>query len=318
MRERHRFRPLLDGLLEERICQSRGFAPVAAAIAAARAARLAHATPSVPVAPPPRVPFARPAPPPRPVEFIAQQYATFQVDFLRAFNAYMDTIPSTGGQTVTVSEPLVTPYVPGSGILTVASGTAFALASPSVSTPLIVTATTGTAAIATFAVGGVSGNNLFLLPTADPGPALPVGVQIEATLNLNGNVIDTAAEEFTSYTVQRSNALAQSLVQYYNRLPVKLPKAIGRPRQPQPRNAIQTFIANSINGPSPLGLAGSLTGIPLPLGFGPAVDVYVASALTTIATSRDGLNEGIRLIYTGQDVIGDGNVIPTVPASPLL
>jgi hypothetical protein len=46
------------------------------------------------------------------------------------------------------------------------------------------------------------------------------------------------------------------------------------------------------------------------------VDVYVATALTTISTSQSALNEGIRLIFKGEDVIGNGILIPTIPASP--
>ena len=124
---------------------------------------------------------------------------------------------------------------------------------------------------------------------------------------------DTAIQVQSDF-IQRTFAMSQSLVTYFNRLPIALPKTPGPYRTSRPRTAIQTFIANRLTGQDPSSLVQTLQAIPLPGSAGPPLALYSASLATAIAKSRQEILEGVRLLFSGQDVLGLGTKTPTIPA----
>lgn len=324
MRKTRRFRPGAWDALEGRIVLSSVWKSPAAAIAPLPwwRGQAALQRPAMPARPS----LSRPTParptPVRPVHqtpavVIEQQYAAFAADFATAARAYLNTLAAgSQGGTVTVSTTLTAPYTPNSGVMAVADPTVFG--SPTPAAPIVITALVDGAPMNSYQVTGVIGNVLTGVSSLGGlvhNPALPAGavLQAQVTIPASPGAVADVAGQFQVYIAERTLQLSQELVTAFNRMPIRLPKLPGPYHTHRPPTAIQTFLANQIAGPSPTSLLQQLLALPLPTTTGSAVDLYIASASTVIASSEQQVREGVRLLFAGRDVLGLGLLTPAIP-----
>ncbi|MBY0397045.1 MAG: hypothetical protein K2X91_11350 [Thermoleophilia bacterium] len=301
-RRNRRFRPGNWDALEERLAlstvtvgslsaASRGRAGRPGRIAAA--ARPVHQTPD---------------------QFIAQQYAQYTADVAYAAEAYVTALTASGTGTTSVATTLASPYLPGSGVMVVDSAANFG--TPSTTNPLQISAVIGSATVNTYNVTGISGNTLTGVTPTTPSidPSLAAGTLITAQVDSPNDQTADAGAQYRSFLALRTLALSQSIVAYYNRIPIQLPKLPGPYHTHRPRSAIQQFIANQIAGSSGTSLGMILGATPLPTTGPSALDLYLNTTAATIANSQATVREGIRMIFAGQYVVGLGATSPTIPA----
>lgn len=316
MRRGREYRPILGDALEPRLALAR----LDRVPGAARLAAVVQRTPRH--APQPRLP--------RPAQVIDEQYASFLADFRRAEKAYLETVVQAIGGIGTVGSNLAQPYSPQTGVFVVEDGTQFQYFQKSDQPfqPFTVAASLNGVSQGVFNVGGVIGNSLVGIQVYDPAtgafrnprptdPSLPVGTTLQASVDFDPSN-STAAAEFQTYITQRLQEMAQTLVSYYNRLPLQLPRSPGpTPRLPGPRNAVQLNIFRQLVGASYQdSLLNSLLSTPLPSTNSPqVVDLYDETTGIVIKNSRRALDEAIRLTFRREDAIGGGGAIPTVPAN---
>lgn len=312
MRKARRYLPTVAEL-ECRQVLNAGFRPVVAAWHAAHRVHTPRPRPA---------PRSHPTPRPRPaplIDFVNTQYAAFATDFRAAEQVYLNALAaqSTGQQTV--SATLSQAYVPGSGVLAVSDGMTFG--NPSASAPLQLTAMIGGQPVQLFQATGRTGNVLIGVAAFDPAsqaftsPGIPLPAsttQLVATVPASGSAA-SAAGLFTSYVFQRAEQLAQDLVTFLNRLPVKLPRVPGQPRKPGPRNAVQLYTTSTILGSDPNSLISTLQAIPLPVDLGPSRVLYEATTGTAIDQSRSSLLEGMRLLFANRGLNAPISTPTTIP-----
>ena len=94
--------------------------------------------------------------------------------------------------------------------------------------------------------------------------------------------------------------MAISLVQYFNGLPLKLPKFNNPPHTPINRGAIQNYVYASVAGSDLTSLQQSLLAIPLPTTGGSDLKIYNAAVVAAVAQSRIRTLNGVSRIYAGR------------------
>lgn len=122
-------------------------------------------------------------------------------------------------------------------------------------------------------------------------------IQVPSTSQTN------AAGIFPSFIVNRTNQMAIDLVQYFNGLPLKLPKFNNPPHTPINRGAIQNYVYNSVAGGESMSLQQSLLAIPLPTTAGSDLQIYNAAMQAAVAQSRTLTLNGVSQIYAGRLLI---------------
>lgn len=295
---RVRFRPTV-GPLEPRLVLDAGPRP------AARVAALTARSPR----PAARMPL---------VDFINDQYAAFADQFRQAEGLYLDALASQSTGTQTVTATLTQPYLPGGGVLTVDNGAVFG--SPSAASPLPLTAAVNGQTVQLLQATGRTGNTLTGVAAFDPatgaftspGVALPAGsTQLSASVPSTGAA--TAAGLFSTFVLYRAQAMAQQIVSYLNRLPIKLPRVPGLPRQPGPRNALQLYTTSALLGSAPNSLVSSLLSVPLPADTGSSLILYDAATQSILDQSRLALLEGMRLLFANRGLYAPISAPTTIP-----
>ncbi len=305
MRKVRRFLPSVAGLEPRLVLNAAGHRPFAASLLAAHRAQMSRTRTAT------QTPL---------IDFINTQYGAFADDFRRAERVYLAALQAQTTGQATVSASLTQPYAPGSGFLTVDNGLLFG--SPSPSNPLYVTAEVNGQTAEIFQVTGVLGDVLTGVAAFDPatqaytsaGIPLPAGTtQIVASVSSSGTTAN-AASLFSTYVLQRAQQMTQELVTFLNRLPVKLPRVPGLPRQPGPRNAVQLYTTSAIIGSGSDSLVTSLFSVSLPTDTGPSLVLFDAATGAAIDRSRTALLEGMRLLFSNRGLYAPISTPTTIPS----
>lgn len=143
------------------------------------------------------------------------------------------------------------------------------------------------------------------------------------TANVPATSQTSAAAIFPSYIINRTNQMAIDLVQYFNSLPLKLPKFNNPPHTPNNRGAIQSYVYDSVAGSNSTSLQQSLLAIPLPTTGGSDLQIYNAAVQAAVAQSRTQTLNGVSQVYAGRLLIPipapnnrygiDANTSATIP-----
>ena len=322
MRPRRAFTPGADLTLEARLLLSRQALPP-------RLLAQAHGM---------TVPQNR-TPQPYPIAAVNAQYDAFEKDLFHVLiPAYLHSVLANPVGYVNPKSTLAATHDPFSGTLSLQPGTGEAFGYPTTSAPIQVVAldqTDPTHAtvlgyyVATGRVGDVltgvqaydpnqsstnntTGSNTYVGgPLQAKGPPsfpvivqdapLPVGTIIQSTLPQASNTTPASATlTFRAALTQRANQMAQTLVAYFNSLPIQLPAALGLPRQPGQRNLIQQFVYNRIlYVADTTSLLGGLLNIAPPTDSDGSLTLYQSAASGAIEANRTATIDGVRLIWAG-------------------
>jgi hypothetical protein len=312
MPRNRRFRPGAWDALEERVVLSSfGWHEPLHRVALGARARTPAANRTTPAPRTVQAPAARALQTPRVA--IDQQYAAFLADITRAARLYFQDLQLGAVRSQPVALVLVSPYAPGDGVFDVGR-VDFPPPTPEAPLPVAAVLPDGTARLyqATGAGAGFLTGVQAVNPALD-GP-LPAGTPLEAQVPFDPAVVGDVAGQYRNYVGQRTLTLSRDLVTYFNRLPVQLPKRPGPYHTHRPRNAIQQFLYNRIIGSPSSSLSLTLLSTPLPASTGTSVELYVATVSTAIENSRQEVTEGVRLLFSGQEVPGLGTIRPIMPA----
>jgi hypothetical protein len=241
---------------------------------------------------------ATPAQPPRPTPAaeINAQYNAFAADFRTVEQSYVEAINSQSSNTVSVTSTLTAPYLVSSASLQVADGSVFG-PDGTFTKPVTAFAVINNIPVATFILTGRAGNTLVLNPNQLPTVSLNSGVTLVA--NVPTTAQSSAAAIFPSFIINRTAQMAITLVEYFNSLPLKLPKFNAPPHTPNQRGAIQTYVYQQVAGSSPTGLQQSLLSITLPTTAGSDLTIYDAAAAAAIEQSRQLTLNGVNQVFAG-------------------
>jgi hypothetical protein len=303
-RNRRRFRPVVAGsnagatVLDSRLLLSRGLAlevhPAHPAItivhpaAQAKGHAKAHHAPL-------RV---------GPTQEINQQFAAFLVGFRRQEEAYIRSLTSQSTGMIPVSATVTAPYAAGSPVIQVDDAAVFG-PSGTFSSPIPATAVVGTTPIGQFTLKGSSGNQLILDLSKSDFIPLNVGTTLSATVPVSA--ASAAGAIFPSYITASTTQLAINLVQYFNSLPIPLPRKYARPHQNPQAGAIPTYVYQLIAGSGAGSLKNVLLAIPLPATPGPDLQIYDAAVNAAVATTHLNVVAGVEQIFAGKLQIPPSN-----------
>jgi hypothetical protein len=300
-RAAHRFQPEgWESRLEARLLLSTGprlgvlHTPLNVAYSTVQAVRQpSHQPRGRVVNDPPHAPRVTPA------AEINAQYDAFLADFLNVEQAYITAITEQSTGTVTVSATLTAPYPAGSNLIQVDNASVFG-PNGTFSAPVSASATLNNVPLGvTYILTGRSGNNMLIVnPNPTPQNA---GVVLIATVPTTAQT--SAAAIFPSFIVNRTNQMGINLVQYFNSLPLKLPKLNAPPHTPINRGAIQNYVYNSVAGSAPTSLQQSLLAIPLPTTAGSDLQIYEAAVNSAVEQSRIRTLDGVSQVYAGRLLI---------------
>jgi hypothetical protein len=242
-----------------------------------------------------------------PAQEINAQYALFSAGFANTLNEYVNSLNTQPTDNyVSVQATVTATYTPPSAVIQVNNAAVFGpsgVFSPEVTANALV----GTVSLGTFTFSGSSGNLLIVDTTQSPVVELPVGTVLTASILTTAQ--SSASAIFPNYITDSTIQMAINLVEYFNKLPVKLPAENAPPHTPVQRGAIQTFVYDSIaglkgtslyqytNGTSPPSLQQLLLAIPLPTTAGPDLQIYESAVLSAIAESHQQLDDAIAQIY---------------------
>lgn len=285
MRPRRAFQPGTDLALEERFLLSRQAYPI----------RLLGQAHGVNLTAPKPVQLY-------PIAEINAQYDAFERDFFNVLlPAYVQALQSSTPTPTTVQAPLAVQHEPNSGTFVLAAGQGAQFGNYTG----VVTATVapGTAPLL-YTIAGRTGDVLTgVVPyfVGTPDVVLPVNTVIQANVGATSTSTN-AGSVFQAALFQRAQQMANTLVQYFNSLPIQLPAFQGIPRQPGPRNLLQKYVYNSILGNNQTSLLGSLLRIPLPTDTDGALTLYKVAAQNAIEASRTLTITGIQQIWAGAKI----------------
>jgi hypothetical protein len=233
-----------------------------------------------------------------PIAEVNLQYAKFLADFDAVLESYVESLDETSTNTVFVSTTVTKDYVPPASVISVADAAVFG-PQGMYPTPIVATTTIGTVTIGTVTLNG-SSDNLLILKT-------PANFSMNAGTTLSANIPASAASSaaaiFPSFINNRTVQLANTLVKYFNSLPLELPKSNAPPHTPVQRSAIQKFTYLAVAGMAPTSLRQSLLAISLPTTPGADLDIYQASVESAVEQSRVHLIDSIQQIYAGNLLI---------------
>jgi hypothetical protein len=296
----HRFRPVGEAGMS---LDSRVLPSGAAASAALVAHHVVHARPlahhvtrsSPPVSAPGRI---------TPAQEINKQYDLFYQNFQTQASSYVQSLDEQSTGTIFVSTVLTAPYLAGSASMSVQDAAVFG-PEGTYTTPVIATASVGSVPVGTFTIIGSSGNTLAINTTQSSAISLAAGTTLSA--DVTSTASSSAASIFPTYITASTRQLAVNLIAYFDRLPFKLPRKWAPPHFPQSTGAIQQYVDQVLVGPSSASLEQSLLAIPLPLTPGSDLQIYNATVLTALNTSRLNLLNGVEQIFAHK--------LPVVPSN---
>jgi hypothetical protein len=243
-----------------------------------------------------------------PAQEINAQYAAFSAGFANALNDYVNAIDEQSTNQITVSATLTADYTPPAAVIQVNDAAVFG-PEGTFTPPIVANAPIGTVSFGTVTLTGSTGNLLIVDPAAPPTNSLPTGTILTASVTTSAQ--NSAAAIFPNYITDSTIEMAINLVEYFNRLPIKLPTENTPPHTPVQRGAIQTFVYDSIaaakptslyqytNGSVPPSLQQLLLNIPLPTTPGSDLLIYEQSVESAIAESHQQLNDAITQIFNG-------------------
>ena len=230
-----------------------------------------------------------------PAEEITTQYNNFANDFAGIVQDYVTSINEQSTGSVSVSATVQQAYTSGGSSIVVNNASSFF---PNGSTtPVTAQATQGSFVVGSFYLTGYSGNTLYVSPSLSTPSDLSVGAVLTATLTTTSQ--SSSAGILPSYIINRSEAMAIDLVQYFNSLPLRLPWLNVPPHTPNNRGAIQTYVYDAIVGSSPTSLQNSLLAIPLPTTGGSDLKIYNATVAYAIQQSLSQTLNGVSEVYAG-------------------
>ena len=232
-----------------------------------------------------------------PVAEINAQYDAFLAAFNNVLDSYVASINGPSTTTVAVSSAVTAAYAAGSPTIAVADASVFG-AQGTFITPVVATATFGGLVRGKLTLTGRSGNVLAVdLSQSNPSVSLATGTVLSAIVPTSAQ--SSAASIFPSYITNSTIQMGTSLVEYFNNVPVKLPRFNAPPHQPAPRGAIQMYVYKSVAGIASTSLQQLLLAIPLPGTPGSDLDIYVASVNSAVEASRLQVITGVQQIFAG-------------------
>jgi hypothetical protein len=225
-------------------------------------------------------------------------YAQFIAGFRAQEQAYLESLSQPSSGTVPFTATVTAPYVYPSPVIQVNLVDAAKFASASQSTPVTAIALVGTTPIGMVSVIGISGNQLIVSLAEPHVTALPVGATLSATVPVSA--ASSAAGIFPSYITASTTQLAVELVQYFNSLPIRLPRKFALPHQNAQGGAVQTYVFNQIASSRPSSLKNVLLAIALPTTTGPDLQIYDATVTSAVETSHLNVLAGVEQIFAGK------------------
>jgi hypothetical protein len=232
-----------------------------------------------------------------PTAQIKAEYSAFLAAFNQQLESYVVSLNEASTNNVVVSATVTTAYAVGSPIIQVDDAAVFGPAG-TFAMPVVATATVGTAPpLGQFTLTGSSGNTLTINVAASSPIPLTVGTVLTATVPTSA--ASSAAAIFPSYITSSTIAMANSLVDYFNNLNVKLPPENAPPHTPQQRGAVQKYVYASIagGGSSIPSLQVSLLNIPLPTTPGSDLSIYNATVNSVVTGSLQQVLGGVQQIF---------------------
>ncbi len=232
-----------------------------------------------------------------PAQEINTQYARFLAAFRAIEQAYVSTLNQTTTNTISVSTTVTEPYAAGSPVMVVDDATVFGPAgtfSPSVTA----TAEVGGIPIGTFVLLGSSGDQLVI--DVSKSTSIPLNPNTIITANVPVSAQNSAASIFPSYIGSSTTQLAVTLVQYFNNLPIPLPRKFAPVRQNPQTGAIQEYVYQQIASGQASSLKSVLMAITLPTTPGGDLQIYDAAVNSAVATSRLQVLDGVKQIFAGK------------------
>jgi hypothetical protein len=234
-----------------------------------------------------------------PTEKINAEYSAFLTAFNQQLDSYVASLNETSTGTTTVSATVTVAYAAGSPTIQVDDASVFGPAG-TFSSPVLAMATIGSAPpIGSFTLTGSSGNSLTINIADSSSIPLSIGTVLSATVSTSAS--SSASSIFPAYITSSTISMGDSLVEYFNNLPLKLPQQNGPPHTPTQHGAIQKYVYMSIAGNGSLfgSLQQSLEAIPLPTTPGSDLSIYMAAVTSAVAQSRQQVLSGIEQIYAG-------------------
>jgi hypothetical protein len=198
---------------------------------------------------------------------------------------------------VPVSAAVTAPYTAGAPVILVDDAAVFG-PSGTYSTPITATALVGTNPIGQFVLTGSSGNQLVIDPSKSSFIPLNVGTTLAATVPVSA--ASAAAAIFPSYITTSTTQLAINLVQYFNSLPIRLPRKYAFPHTDPQAGAIPTYVYQLIAGRGAGSLKNVLLAIILPATPGPDLQIYDAAVNAAVATTHLNVLAGVEQIFAGK------------------
>lgn len=230
-----------------------------------------------------------------PVAEINAQYDAFLAAFNDVLDSYVASINEPSTTTVAVSSVVTAAYAAGSPTIAVADASVFG-AQGTFTTPVVATATLGGLVLGKLTLTGRSGNVLAVdLSQSNPSVPLATGTVLSAIVPSSAQ--SSASSIFPSYITNSTIQMGISLVEYFNNVPVKLPRFNAPPHQPAPRGAIQMYVYKSVAGTASTSLQQLLLAIPLPETPGSDLDIYRASVNSAVEASRLQVIAGVQQIF---------------------
>jgi hypothetical protein len=235
-----------------------------------------------------------------PLVEINNAYQSFANDFAQVAQAYVASISSSITNTVPVSTSVTQPYISGSTSMQVDDASVFG-PNGVFAAPLTASATVNGVPVGNFTLVGRSNNTLFIDVTNSSQVNLSQGTVINA--NVSGTSQTSAAAIFPTFIVNRSQQMAIQLVNYFNSLPLKLPKFNAPPHTPTQRGAIQSYIYQQIAGSASTSLMQSLLLVPLPTTASSDLFIYESAAVAAIKQSQMQTTGGVRQVFAGRILV---------------
>lgn len=232
-----------------------------------------------------------------PAQEIKTQYAKFLAAFRAVEESYVSTLNQTTTNTVSVSATVTASYAAGSPVMDVDDAAVFGPAG-TFSPAVTATANVGGIPVGTFVLLGSSGNQLVIDVSKSSLIPLNAGTVITATVPVSA--ANSAASIFPSYISASTTQLAVTLVQYFNNLPIKLPRKYAPVHQNPQTGAIQEYVYQQIASEQASSLKQVLLAIILPTTPGGDLQIYDASVNSAVASSQLQVLDGVKQIFAGK------------------
>lgn len=223
-------------------------------------------------------------------------FQQFVAGFQQQVESYIQSLSEQSTGMVPVTATVAAPYAAGSPVMQVNDAAVFG--TPSMAAPVTATALVGTTSIGTFSLIGSSGNQLILNLAKSSSVPLNIGTTLTATVPVSA--ASSAAAIFPSYVTASTTQMAVQLVQYFNSLPIPLPRKYAMPHQHPQTGALPSYVYDQIASIRPGSLKSVLLAIPLPTTSGPDLQIYQSAVTAAVATAHLNVLAGVEQIFAGK------------------